>query len=57
MFAKLQSFTIQCARVLSITRKPTKEEWKTIVKMSGIGITIIGMLGFLITYFRELLFK
>lgn len=56
MIAKLQGFISQCVRVFKITRKPTVEEWKMIVKMSGIGITVIGVVGFAITYLRELLF-
>lgn len=53
---KLNSFVTQCVRVFKITRKPSKEEYKMIVKMSGLGITIIGMLGFIITYIREIAF-
>lgn len=52
---KITRFTTECVRVFKITRKPTKDEFKMIVKMSGIGIAIIGMLGFLIAYLKELL--
>lgn len=52
---KITRFTLECVRVFKITRKPTKEEFKMIVKMSGIGIAIIGLLGFFITYLKELL--
>ena len=48
MFSKLKSFTIQSKRVLKITKKPSKEEFKVIVKVSGIGIAVIGFLGFTI---------
>jgi len=36
-------------RVLSITKKPDMEEYKAIVKASGLGLIVIGMLGFIIT--------
>lgn len=45
---KLKSFLIECRRVLQVTKKPGKEEFKTIVKASAIGIAIIGLIGFLI---------
>tara|TARA_Y100000310_G_C20662106_1_gene805341 strand:+ start:1413 stop:1607 length:195 start_codon:yes stop_codon:yes gene_type:complete len=48
MFSKLKSFAIQSKRVLKITKKPSKEEFKVIVKVSGIGIAIIGAIGFAI---------
>jgi len=48
LFSKLKSFTIQSKRVLRITKKPSKEEFKVIVKVSSIGIAIIGALGFFI---------
>lgn len=56
MVQKFNSFVTQCIRVFKITRKPTKEEYQMIIKMSGIGIAIIGIMGFLITYLKELLF-
>tara|TARA_Y100000034_G_C6675543_1_gene296760 strand:+ start:139 stop:333 length:195 start_codon:yes stop_codon:yes gene_type:complete len=48
MFSRLKSFTIQSKRVLRVTKKPSKEEFKVIVKVSGIGIAIIGAIGFAI---------
>jgi protein transport protein SEC61 subunit gamma and related proteins len=46
--SKIRSFVIQCKRVLKITKKPSKEEFKIIVKVSGIGILLIGAMGFII---------
>jgi protein transport protein SEC61 subunit gamma and related proteins len=45
---KLKTFFYECVRVLKVTKKPDKVEFKTIVKVSGVGILIIGLLGFLI---------
>ena len=48
IFSKIRSFAIQSRRVLKITKKPSKEEFKIIVKVSGIGIAVIGAIGFCI---------
>lgn len=45
---KMKSFILECKRVLKITKKPDKMEFKTIVKISGLGIIIIGLVGFAI---------
>jgi len=46
---KFKSFTQQCVRVWHLLRKPSIEEWKTVSKVSAIGLGLIGLLGFLIT--------
>jgi len=56
MWKKLKRFSLECYRVLKITKKPSKEEFSVIVKVSGIGMMIIGMIGFLIQLFQQLLF-
>ncbi|MBW2970602.1 protein translocase SEC61 complex subunit gamma [Candidatus Woesearchaeota archaeon] len=35
-------------RVLRVTKKPSNEEFKTIVKISGLGMLLIGLIGFLL---------
>ncbi|MBN1157658.1 protein translocase SEC61 complex subunit gamma [Candidatus Woesearchaeota archaeon] len=45
---KLKTFFFECMRVLKVTKKPDRLEFKTIVKVSGIGILIIGCIGFII---------
>ena len=35
-------------RILTLTRRPTREEFSTIAKVAAIGIVIIGVAGFLI---------
>lgn len=57
MLDRLKSFIIQCVRVFKITKKPSKEEFRTIVKVSGIGIIIIGFIGFIIHVLFQLLFR
>lgn len=41
-------------RVLKMTRKPTNDEYEKTVKITGLGILLIGALGFLIYIIREL---
>ena len=54
---KFKSFIKECVRVLRITKKPTGVEFKTIVKVSGIGMLLIGLLGFLIQMIRQILIR
>ncbi|MCM2326099.1 MAG: protein translocase SEC61 complex subunit gamma [Candidatus Woesearchaeota archaeon] len=52
---KLKSFILECKRVLQVTKKPSKEEYKTIVKVSGLGVLLIGAIGFALFLIKELL--
>ena len=51
----LKSFVFKCTRVWNVTRKPTKEEFKTIAKASLLGILLIGLVGFLIATLLNML--
>ena len=53
---KIKTFGKECLRVLRVTKKPNREEFSTIVKVSGLGILIIGFLGFLIQIIKQVLF-
>jgi protein transport protein SEC61 subunit gamma-like protein len=53
---KLKSFTSQCVRVWHLLRKPTKEEFVTVSKISAIGLGLIGVLGFLIAIIMNFVF-
>ena len=53
---RFKSFINESIRVLRVTRKPNKLEFQTIVKVSGLGMIIIGLLGFIITMAKQLLF-
>jgi len=47
-FSRLKSFAIESKRVLLVTKKPTKEEFMVVVKVTGIGTLIIGGIGFIV---------
>jgi len=53
---KLRMFIQECFRVLRVTKKPDKLEFTTIVKMSGLGMIIIGLVGFTISMLKTLIF-
>ena len=57
LWTRFKSFVRECVRVFNITKKPTKEEYKTISKVAGLGILIIGLLGFLVHLIKTLVFK
>lgn len=45
---KIKSFMLKCKRVWHTMKKPTKQEFQMISKVSAIGIGILGLLGFLV---------
>ncbi|MAG39174.1 protein translocase SEC61 complex subunit gamma [Candidatus Woesearchaeota archaeon] len=56
-FSNIKSYINHCWRVLQITKKPDKIEYKTVVKASGLGIAAIGTLGFLLHLLNQILFS
>jgi len=54
MLQNAKQFISECYRVLRITKKPTSAEFQTIVKVSGLGIAIIGLIGFFLQLIRQL---
>jgi protein transport protein SEC61 subunit gamma-like protein len=53
----LKSFAKQCVRVWKLLKKPCREEFTTIAKVSIIGLAIIGLIGFVIALIMETGFK
>lgn len=51
---KFKRFVRECLRVLKVTKKPDRPEFMTTVKVSGLGIGIIGLLGFLVHLIKVL---
>ncbi len=54
-FYKLKMFIMECKRVLRVTKRPDSFEFKTIVKVSGLGMGIIGLIGFLVSMIKTLM--
>ena len=54
---KFKTFLIECRRVWQVTKKPKREELKIIVKVTGLGILVIGLVGFLINMIWQLLIQ
>ncbi|MFH0798222.1 MAG: protein translocase SEC61 complex subunit gamma [Candidatus Woesearchaeota archaeon] len=54
-WVKLKSFVKECYRVVQVTKKPTMVEFKTIVKVTGMGIAAIGLIGFAIAIVGQML--
>jgi len=42
-------------RVLNITKKPSSEEFKSISKVTGIGMIVIGLTGFVVFMIAQLI--
>jgi len=47
-------FFMDSKRIFRVSRKPSKEEYKRMALIIGLGIVIIGIIGFLIQLFFEL---
>nr|WP_319373134.1 protein translocase SEC61 complex subunit gamma [uncultured Methanobacterium sp.] len=49
------SFIRQCQRVLKVSKKPDREEYINVAKVTGIGIILIGVIGFIISIVGQLI--
>lgn len=49
------NFIKQSKRVLRVSKKPSREEYLNVSKVTGIGIIIIGVIGFIISIIAQLL--
>ena len=55
MLSSLKSFYEKCKRVWMVLKKPTREEFLKVAKVSAVGILIIGVLGFVISLIMKFL--
>ncbi len=53
---KAKRFWKQTVRVMRITKKPGKEEYITVLKVTAIGMALIGFSGFAIFMIKQLIF-
>lgn len=44
-----------CQRVLHVSKKPDREEFMNVAKITGIGVLIIGTIGFIISIAAQLI--
>ena len=44
----IKKFLTQCKRVFVVATKPTSQEFRQTAKITGLGIVLIGLVGFLI---------
>jgi len=44
----MKAFLQNCRRMLQVARKPGKEEYLQVAKVTGVGILIVGFVGFVI---------
>ncbi|AIS32620.1 MULTISPECIES: protein translocase SEC61 complex subunit gamma [Methanobacterium] len=51
----MANFIKQCQRVLKVSRKPDREEYINVAKVTGIGIILIGVIGFIISIVAQLI--
>jgi len=53
--SRLKRYWKETVRVIRITKKPNREEYKNVVKVTALGIAIIGAIGFIIFLIVQLL--
>ena len=51
---KITAYLAECKRVLQLTKKPDKKEFWMIFKVTGIGILLIGLVGFIVSMIKHL---
>ena len=45
---KIHNFFSSSVRIFNVSRKPDKQEYSTMTKITGLGILIIGFIGFMV---------
>jgi protein transport protein SEC61 subunit gamma and related proteins len=55
IFEKLTQFIENSKRIFTISKKPTLDEYKKMILITGLGIVIIGVIGFVIALIFNLL--
>jgi protein translocase subunit secE/sec61 gamma len=49
------NFLKLCQRVLHVSKKPDRSEYFNVAKITGIGVIIIGVVGFVVSMIAQLL--
>jgi protein transport protein SEC61 subunit gamma-like protein len=53
----LKTFFENTKRVFLVSKKPTKEEYWNLVKITGLGIIILGLIGFILILLIRLFYS
>ncbi|ADG14009.1 protein translocase SEC61 complex, gamma subunit [Methanocaldococcus infernus ME] len=48
LYDQVLEFIEECKRIWLVLRKPTKEEFITVAKITGLGISLLGIIGYII---------
>ena len=56
VWTSIKSFTLKSKRVWLALKKPSKQEFETIAKVSAAGIVVLGLFGFIISIFMKMIF-
>lgn len=48
------SFIKQCQRVLQVAKRPDREEYYNVARITGLGVIVIGVIGFIISIIAQL---
>jgi protein transport protein SEC61 subunit gamma-like protein len=57
LIEKIKEFFASSRRIISISQKPSKKEFWLMAKIIGLGIVIIGIIGFIIKLIMQNLLK
>lgn len=57
ILTSIKPFYMKCKRVWLVLKKPSKQEFEKIIKVSGVGILLLGALGFLVSIIMKLFVK
>ena len=52
---RFRTFVQECKRVLTVTKKPSSDEFKSLLKVTGLGLLLIGFIGFVIHMIKQML--
>ncbi|HDI13146.1 MAG: protein translocase SEC61 complex subunit gamma [Hadesarchaea archaeon] len=53
----MRRFLQNCKRTLQVAKKPEKDEYFQVTKITGLGILLIGFVGFIIMFISTILQK
>ncbi len=51
----MRKFLHNCKRVIQIAKKPDKTEYMLVVKVTGLGILLVGFVGFVILLLSQII--